>query len=333
MTRHSQQGGRREQTVSSLSKIAEQKGIRYFLVSFTDLRGVQRAKLVPAAAIDRIAAEGAGFAGFATWLDMTPADPDMLGVGRPEQPDPAALEARGGVGGGRSGDERRSRRAGAAPGAAAPDRARRASCGYAVRTGVECEFFVLSPDGELLGDGSDLQGKPCYDQQALMRRYDLIAKICDSMLALGWEPYQNDHEDANGQFEMNWTYSDALITADRHAFFKYMVKTLAESSRAARDLHAQAVLAPVGQRLPRARLGLGRRDRRRTCFATPPASWGCRGLAYQFMGGVLAPRRGAVRAHQPDRELVQAHQRARPPPRAPPGHPTPSATPATTART
>jgi glutamine synthetase len=62
-----------------------------------------------------------------------------------------------------------------------------------------------------------------------MRRYDLITKICDSMLALGWGPYQNDHEDANGQFEMNWTYSDALTTADRHAFFKYMVKTLAES--------------------------------------------------------------------------------------------------------
>ena len=61
-----------------------------------------------------------------------------------------------------------------------------------------------------------------------MRRYDLIKKICDSMLALGWGPYQNDHEDANGQFEMNWTYSDALTTADRHAFFKYMVKTLAE---------------------------------------------------------------------------------------------------------
>jgi len=100
--------------------------------------------------------------------------------------------------------------------------------GLAVRTGVECEFFVLSPDGELIGDPGDNQSKPCYDQQALMRRYDLIAAICDGMLALGWGPYQNDHEDANGQFEMNWTYADALTTADRHAFFKYMVKTLAE---------------------------------------------------------------------------------------------------------
>ena len=64
--------------MTSLSKIAEQKGIKYFLVSFSDLRGVQRAKMVPTAAIDRIGAEGAGFAGFAAWLDLTPADPMQI---------------------------------------------------------------------------------------------------------------------------------------------------------------------------------------------------------------------------------------------------------------
>jgi len=62
----------------------------------------------------------------------------------------------------------------------------------------------------------------------LMRRYDLIKEICDSMIELGWKPYQNDHEDANGQFEMNWDYTDSLVTADRHVFFKFMVKNLAE---------------------------------------------------------------------------------------------------------
>ena len=70
--------------------------------------------------------------------------------------------------------------------------------------------------------------KPCYDQQAVMRRYDVIAEICDCMLELGWKPYQNDHEDANGQFEMNWEYDDALATADKHSFFKFMVKSIAE---------------------------------------------------------------------------------------------------------
>ena len=61
-----------------------------------------------------------------------------------------------------------------------------------------------------------------------MRRYDVISEICDYMLELGWGPYQNDHEDANGQFEMNWNFDDALVTADRHSFFKFMVKSIAE---------------------------------------------------------------------------------------------------------
>ncbi len=211
----------------TLANIAEKNGIKYFLVSFSDLRGVQRAKLVPAASIDRIAVEGAGFAGFAAWLDLTPADPDVLGmadasslVQLPWQPEVAWVAGDLVMGG--------------KPLEQSPRRvlqrqiARAKEHGLNIRTGVECEFFVLSADGDAVSDSGDHQSKPCYDQQALMRRYDLIAAICDCMLTLGWGPYQNDHEDANGQFEMNWTYADALTTADRHAFFKYMVKSLAE---------------------------------------------------------------------------------------------------------
>jgi glutamine synthetase len=97
-----------------------------------------------------------------------------------------------------------------------------------MKSGVECEYFLITQDGKKIADERDTQSKPCYDQSALMRRYDLIKEICDSMIELGWNPYQNDHEDANGQFEMNWDYSDCLTTADRHVFFKFMVKSLAE---------------------------------------------------------------------------------------------------------
>ncbi len=103
-----------------------------------------------------------------------------------------------------------------------------AELGYQMKSGVECEYFLLTADGEAISDVADTQAKPCYDQQALMRRYDVITEICDAMLELGWNPYQNDHEDANGQFEMNWDYADSLITADRHAFFKFMTKSIAE---------------------------------------------------------------------------------------------------------
>ena len=61
-----------------------------------------------------------------------------------------------------------------------------------------------------------------------MRRFDVIAEICDYMLELGWGPYQSDHEDANGQFEMNWEFDNALNTADKHSFFKFMTKSVAE---------------------------------------------------------------------------------------------------------
>ena len=69
-----------------LDKAAKDRGIKYFLISYVDLFGTMRAKLVPAAAIAEMQKAGAGFAGFATWLDMTPADSDLFAV-----PDPDSL--------------------------------------------------------------------------------------------------------------------------------------------------------------------------------------------------------------------------------------------------
>lgn len=211
----------------SLQRRAEELGIRYFLISYTDLFGVSRAKLVPASAIDEISKAGASFAGFATWLDLTPADPDVFAV-----PDPASLIQlpwKPEVGWLAADPWMNGKPIAHAPrNVLKASLARAAAKGYEMRTGVECEFFLLTPDGQAISDPRDTQSKPCYDQMALMRRYDLIAEICDAIELLGWEPYQNDHEDANGQFEMNWKYAEALKTADRMTFFKYLVKTLAE---------------------------------------------------------------------------------------------------------
>lgn len=212
---------------TDLGKVAKEQGIRYFLISFVDLFGVLRAKLVPASAIGEMQKAGAGFAGFATWLDMTPAHPDMFAI-----PDPASLIQlpwQPEVGWLAADLWMDGKEVEASPRVALKKQiAKAASHGWRMKTGVECEYFLLSPDGKAIGDGRDTQEKPCYDQSALMRRYDVITAICDAMEQIGWGPYQNDHEDANGQFEMNWTYDDCLLTADRHVFFKYMVKTLAE---------------------------------------------------------------------------------------------------------
>jgi len=206
---------------------ARERGIKYFLISYVDLFGTLRAKLAPASAIGDMAKEGAGFAGFASWLDMTPADPDVLAI-----PDPASLIQlpwKREVGWLAADPYMNGKLVEQAPrNILKKMREKAAKAGYTLKTGVECEYFLVSPDGSAISDPSDIQAKPCYDQSALMRRYDVISEICDSMLELGWGPYQNDHEDANGQFEMNWLYDDCLVTADRMAFFKYMVKAIAE---------------------------------------------------------------------------------------------------------
>ena len=211
----------------NLSQIAKQKKIKYFLISFVDLFGVLRSKLVPAQAIGEMQKNGAGFAGFATWLDMTPADSDMFGV-----PDPDSLIQlpwNKEVGWLASDLYMDGKPVKASPRVMLKEQIKKMSQKkLQMKSGVECEYFLISEDGNSIADGRDIQSKPCYDQSALMRRYELIKEICDCMLAMGWKPYQNDHEDANGQFEMNWDYSDSLVTADRHVFFKYMVKSLSE---------------------------------------------------------------------------------------------------------
>ncbi|MEO1108122.1 MAG: type III glutamate--ammonia ligase [Pseudomonadota bacterium] len=212
---------------TDLAAFAAEKGVKYFMISFTDLFGGQRAKLVPAQAIAEMQEEGAGFAGFATYLDMTPAHPDMLAVPDPTsviqlpwKPEVAWVAGNCVM----EGEDV----------AQAPRNVLRrlineaAAEGMHVKTGIEAEFFLLTPDGEQISDPFDTAEKPCYDQQAVMRRYDVVREICDYMLDLGWGPYQNDHEDANGQFEMNWEFDDVLRTADKHSFFKFMTKSVAE---------------------------------------------------------------------------------------------------------
>ena len=211
----------------NLSRIAKQKKIKYFLISFVDLFGVLRSKLVPARAIGEMQKNGAGFAGFATWLDMTPADSDMFAI-----PDPDSLIIlpwNKEVGWLASDLWMNGKPVDASPRIMLKKQIEKLSKrNLKMKSGVECEYFLLSEDGKSISDPRDIQPKPCYDQSALMRRYELIKEICDCMIELGWNPYQNDHEDANGQFEMNWDYSDCLETADRHTFFKFMVKSLAE---------------------------------------------------------------------------------------------------------
>ncbi len=266
-----------------LSKIAKQKKIKYFLISFVDLFGVLRSKLVPAHAIKEMQKSGAGFAGFAAWLDMTPADADMFAI-----PDPNSLIQlpwNKEVGWLASDLWMNGKAVDASPRVMLKKQIKELTKkDLIMKSGVECEYFLITPNGSSIADPRDTQSKPCYDQSALMRRYDLIKEICDSMIEMGWAPYQNDHEDANGQFEMNWDYSDCLVTADRHAFFKFMVKTISEKH----GLRATFMPKPFENLTGNgchAHISVWRRKKNK--FLDNSDKLGLSKMAYNFLGGII----------------------------------------------
>jgi glutamine synthetase type III len=270
--------------ITDLSAHAAGHGLRYYLFSFADLFGVQRAKLVPAAAATGLAEAGAGFAGFAAWLQLTPADADVLA-----RPDPASLTVL---------PWQRDvawlatdLMLDGAPLEQSPrwmlrrQVERAAALGLELRSGVEAEFFLLDGQDPVVADRLDTSSKPCYDQLALMRRFPLIDDLLSAMEELGWGPYQADHEDANGQFELNWTYDNALVTADRHAFFRVMVASLAERHglRASFDPKPFAHLTGNGAHLHASLWDSSGRN----LFADQQAELGLSELGCHFVAGVL----------------------------------------------
>ena len=267
----------------NLFNIAKAKKIKYFLISFVDLFGVLRSKLVPAHAIKEMQKSGAGFAGFAAWLDMTPADADMFAI-----PDPNSLIQlpwNKEVGWLASDLWMNGKAVDASPRVMLKKQIKELTKkNLIMKSGVECEYFLITPNGSSIADPRDAQSKPCYDQSALMRRYDLIKEICDSMIEMGWGPYQNDHEDANGQFEMNWDYSDCLVTADRHAFFKFMVKTISEKH----GLRATFMPKPFENLTGNgchAHISVWRRKKNK--FLDNSDKLGLSKMAYNFIGGII----------------------------------------------
>lgn len=220
-------------TFDTAKKLVEEQGIEFFLCSFVEMSGAPKAKVVPAAHLDSMAAEGAGFAGFAAGeIGQGPHDSDMASIPDfdsltvlPWRPNIAWVAGNVHVDGAewpycpRTILRRQLEKAG--------------EKGFTVNVGVEAEFMLLKQgdNGEYLPwDSLDTLGKPCYDLRALHRNLDVMTTLIRYMQDLDWYPYANDHEDANCQFEINWKYSDALTTADRHTFFKWMVKTIAEEN-------------------------------------------------------------------------------------------------------
>ncbi len=208
-------------------------GVEFFFALFVDMHGRPCAKMVPVEALGVMLGGGSGFAGFAAGpMGQSPADPDMIAVPdvasytlTPWQPGLAVLHCDISVEG--------------QPWPYTPrlilkrmlEKARARGLDYQV--GVEAEYFLVRRDGDggiEVADPLDRMAGPCYDAKGLTRMYDHLTTVSKYMNQLGWENYANDHEDANGQFEQNFHYADALTSADRLIFFRYMVHTIAHNA-------------------------------------------------------------------------------------------------------
>ncbi|MGE0801062.1 MAG: type III glutamate--ammonia ligase [Lautropia sp.] len=272
-------------------KWLEHNGIRYVLAQFVDIHGVAKAKSVPVEHLDMVLTDGAGFAAFAVWgFGIGPNGPDYMAVGDlstlaalPWQPGVARIACDGHVHG--KPYDYCSRVVLKRQVAALAER------GLTLNVGIEPEFmlFARGSGGVVVpADATDTLEKPCYDYKGLSRQRSFLEALVAAVRAMGLDVYQVDHEDANGQFEVNFTYADALTTADRFVLFKMAATEIAQSQ----GLIASFMPKPLSTRTGSgAHFHLSVSDGQTANLfldESDPNGLGLSRMAYHFLAGILA---------------------------------------------
>jgi glutamine synthetase len=280
-------------TPEQASVFLSEHQIKFVLAQFVDIHGVAKTKSVPASHFQDILEGGAGFAGFAVWgLGQEPHDPDYMAVGDlstlsllPWQPGYARIVCNGRVRGEPWPYDTRH--------ILLQQSERLAERGWVMNVGMEPEFMLLArrPDGKFgPADATDALDKPCYDYKGLSRSRAFLEKLAAALIEVGIDVYQIDHEDGNGQFEINFTYSDAVTTSDRLILFRMAASEIAHelgavctfmpkpfSNRTGSGMHLHLSLADKNN--PGHNLFYDKADSR---------NLGLSKLAYHFLGGLLA---------------------------------------------
>ena len=301
--------GRRIVTTEDLKAVTEDDGVEFLFAMFVDMHGKPCAKLVPASAIEGLMDDGAGFAGFAAGaIGQVPSSPDILAV--PDLSSYMPAPWRPGLGIIQCDPHVLGEPWPFAPRVILRRQIERlAESGYVLKVGAEAEYFLVrrSESGGIeVADPQDHSKAPCYDARALTRMYDHLTTVSRHLDALGWANYANDHEDANGQFEQNFRYADAMTTADRVIVFRYMIHALAADGGMLATFMPKPFSNLTGNGL-HMHLSLWDDDEREL-FADPSDArgLGMSSLGYSFVGGLLEHARGAVRHRLPDGQLLQA---------------------------
>jgi glutamine synthetase len=277
-----------EVQLGEVRQAVQERGIEFFFAQFVDLYGRPSAKLVPSQSLDDLLTEGAGFAGFAAGeIGQRPSDPDIAAIPDlasftpvPWQPNLARFACDVTVDG--------------EPWPYCPRTilrnvlARAGELGYELKIGIELEYFLvrLRDDGSIeIADTRDTLEKPCYDMAGLTRQYDFLTTVSRYCNELGWGNYANDHEDANGQFEQNFAFDNALVSSDRAIFFRYMVHTLAEEHGMVATFMPKPFTRLTGNGA-HVHMSLWRDGENLFLDEHDPRGLGLSELAYQWIGGL-----------------------------------------------
>jgi glutamine synthetase len=278
-------------TPDQAKRFFQENNIRYLLAQFVDVHGCAKAKAVPVEHYDMVVGDGAGFAGFAVWgLGMGPHAPDFMGVGDANtisavnwMPGYARIACDGHVKGKPYSFCSRV--------AMKRQLARLEERGYTLYTGIEPEFMLLRRDanGALKPfDSTDELEKPCYDYKGLARASAILDDLTRHLRAVGIDVYQIDHEDANGQFEVNFTYADALRTADNLIYFKMALSEIARKH----DVVASFMPKPFSDRTGTGahfHISMGAEGTKNVFLdESDPRELGLSQVGYWFLGGLLA---------------------------------------------
>ena len=277
-------------SLAEAKKFLADNQVKYILAQFVDIHGVAKVKSVPAAHLEDILTTGAGFAGGAIWgMGIAPNGPDYMAVGDlstlsliPWQPGYARIICDGHVNGTPYGHDSRV--------VLKKQIDRLKEHGWTLYTGLEPEFSLLKMDeqGNIHPfDDTDTLQKPCYDYKGITRQSAFLEKLTESLIEAGLDMYQIDHEDANGQFEINYTYADCLKSADDYIMFKMAASEIANQMGMICSFMPKPFSNRPGNGM-HMHMSIG--DGKKSLFHddSDKTGHGLSKLAYHFMAGILA---------------------------------------------
>jgi glutamine synthetase len=294
-----------DQEIKQIQQDLKSKGVKYCIGAYVDIHGIPKGKFVPIDHLLHMAHGSELYTGYALdGLGQAPHDDEIASVPDldhiiqlPWQPEVAWMPADNTYKGEPYEINTRV--------ALKKVLKQAADMGFGFNLGIECEVFVLNQreDGSLqVPNPNDKLTKPCYDVSCFMDQFSWLDKIATTINDLGWDLYSLDKEDANGQYEFDFAYSDALTMCDRYIFFRYMAKQYAKQE----GLLATFMPKPFSDKTGNGahfNMSLYDLETGRNLFACDPKDdpkgLGLTKLGYQFIGGIIKHGRALCAAFSP----------------------------------